>query len=427
MYVIPKKPELNRVIRSLSVAMAALLAAGCSTAGQDGGSATGASGTGPITFATGRDTTAYLQPLLDRWNQAHPAEKVTLLELPEVADEQRAQIAANLQAHSNRYDVLGLDVVWTAEFADNGWIIPLERGLFPLDKFLPPVVDTAIYQDKLWAVPYTSNAGLLYYRTDLVKKPPRTWAELRQQALAITKKHDIEGYAGQFLAYEGLTVNFSEAVQSAGGQILSPDGSTVTLDPAKAAIALDFLKKGLREKWIPEEALDYKEEESRLAFQEGRLAFARNWPHAYGPARVRLGDKVAVTRLPGLNGPGSSALGGSNLAISAFSKHQHTAQEFIRYFTSLENERRVLTEGSFPPVWTELYDDPELIERFPYLPVLKESILAAKPRAAGANYNQLSLVIASTVAKALKPQSSESADDVAASLKAELEEIIKTQ
>jgi multiple sugar transport system substrate-binding protein len=145
------------------------------------------------------------------------------------------------------------------------------------------------------------------------------------------------------------------------------------------------------------------------------------------PARVRLGDKVAVTRLPGLNGPGSSALGGSNLAISAFSKHQHTAQEFIRYFTSLENERRVLTEGSFPPVWTELYDDPELIERFPYLPVLKESILAAKPRAAGANYNQLSLVIASTVAKALKPQSSESADDVAASLKAELEEIIKTQ
>jgi multiple sugar transport system substrate-binding protein len=427
MYVTPKKLELNQVIRSLSVALAALLAAGCSTAGQEGGGETGASGTGPITFATGRDTTAYLQPLLDRWNQAHPAEKVTLLELPEVADEQRAQIAANLQAHSDRYDVLGLDVVWTAEFADNGWIIPLERGLFPLDKFLPPVVDTAIYRDKLWAVPYTSNAGLLYYRTDLVKKPPRTWAELRQQALEITKKHDIEGYAGQFLAYEGLTVNFSEAVQSAGGQILSPDGATVTLDPAKAAIALDFLKQGLREKWIPEEALDYKEEESRLAFQKGRLAFARNWPHAYGPARVRLGEKVAVTRLPGLNGPGSSALGGINLAVSAFSKHQHTAQEFIRYFTSLENERRVLTEGSFPPVWTELYDDPELIERFPYLPVLKESILAAKPRAAGANYNQLSLVIASTVAKALKPQSSESADDVAASLKAELEEIIKTQ
>ncbi|MEV0348247.1 ABC transporter substrate-binding protein [Nonomuraea sp. NPDC050680] len=413
--------------RSLPIMLAVSLAAGCAATGDEAGGDTGTGGTGPITFATGRDTTAYLQPLLDRWNQAHPAEKVTLLELPEAADEQRAQMVANLQARSNRYDVLGLDVVWTAEFAENGWIIPLERGLFPLDRLLPPVVDTAVYKNKLWAVPYTSNAGLLYYRKDLIKKPPRTWAELREKALEVTKKHDIEGYAGQFLAYEGLTVNFSEAVQSAGGQILSPDGTEVTLDPAKARIALDFLIQGLREGWIPKESLSYKEEESRLAFQEGRLAFARNWPHAYGPATAKLGGKFAVTRLPGLNGPGSSTLGGVNLAVSAYSKHQHTAQEFIRYFTGLENERRVLTDGSFPPVWTELYDDPGLIKRFPYLPVLKESILAAKARPVSANYNQLSLVIASSVAKALSPPYTESADDVAVSMKSELQEIISTQ
>jgi multiple sugar transport system substrate-binding protein len=415
------------VIRPLSLVLAVFLAAGCAAAGDEGGGEPGTGGTGPITFATGRDTTAYLQPLLDRWNQAHPAEKVTLLELPEAADEQRAQMVANLQARSNRYDVLGLDVVWTAEFAENGWIIPLERGLFPLDRLLPPVVDTAVYKGKLWAVPYTSNAGLLYYRTDLIKKPPVTWAELRDEAREVTKKHDIEGYAGQFLAYEGLTVNFSEAVQSAGGQILNRDGTEVSLDPAKAKIALDFLMQGLREGWIPKDSLSYKEEESRLAFQDGRLAFARNWPHAYGPAMARLGGKFAVTRLPGLNGPGSSTLGGINLAVSAYSKHQHTAQEFIRYFTSLENERRVLTEGSFPPVWTELYDDPGLIKRFPYLPVLKQSILGAKPRPVSANYNQLSLVIASSVAKALAEPSTESADDVAASLTSELEEIIRTQ
>ncbi|HEX4814250.1 MAG TPA: extracellular solute-binding protein, partial [Nonomuraea sp.] len=271
-----------------------------------------------------------------------------------------------------------------------------------------------------------SNAGLLYYRTDLVDKPPRTWAELRDQAREITKKHDIGGYAGQFLAYEGLTVNFSEAVQSAGGQILSHDGAEVTLDPAKGATALTFLLQGVREGWIPKESLAYKEEESRLAFQDGRLAFARNWPHAYGPAKAKLGDKLGVTRLPGLDGPGTSTLGGANLAVSAFSRHQQTAQEFIRHFTSLENERRVLTEGSFPPVWTELYDDPGLIERFPYLPVLKESILTAKTRPVNANYNQLSLVIASSVAKALNTPA-ESADDVAASMKSELEEIIRTQ
>ncbi|MER6002313.1 ABC transporter substrate-binding protein [Nonomuraea angiospora] len=415
-------------MRSLTLSLVVLLAAaGCAPASNQGGGETGTGGTGPITFATGRDTTAYLQPLLDRWNQAHPAEKVTLLELPEAADEQRAQMVANLQAKSSRYDVLGLDVVWTAEFAENGWIIPLERGLFPLDRFLPPVVETAVYKNKLWAVPYTSNAGLLYYRTDLVKKPPRTWAELRDQSRQIMKKNDIGGYAGQFLAYEGLTVNFSEALQSAGGQIVSKDGTEVTLDPAKTRIALDFLLQGLREGWIPKESLSYKEEETRLAFQEGRLAFARNWPHGYGPARAKLGDKLGVTRLPGLNGPGSSTLGGANLAISAYSKRQHTAQEFIRYFTSLENERRVLTEGSFPPVWTELYDDPALIKRFPYLPVLKESILAAKARPVSANYNQLSLVIASSVAKALGNPSTESADDAAVSMKSEIEEIIRTQ
>ncbi|MBB6351096.1 ABC transporter substrate-binding protein [Nonomuraea muscovyensis] len=415
------------MLRALSLTMAVLVTAGCAVAGNEGGGDTGTGGTGPITFATGRDTTAYLQPLLDRWNQAHPAEKVTLLELPEAADEQRAQMVANLQARSTRYDVLGLDVVWTAEFAENGWIIPLERGFFPLDRFLPPVVETAVYKDKLWAVPYTSNAGLLYYRTDLVKKPPRTWAELREQAQEVTKKHAIGGYGGQFLAYEGLTVNFSEAVQSAGSQVVSPDGTKVTLDVAKAGTALDFLRQGLREGWIPTESLSYKEEESRLAFQEGRLAFARNWPHAYGPARAELGGKVGVTMLPGLDGPGSSTLGGANLAVSASSKHQQTAQEFIRYFTGLDNQRRVLTEGSFPPVWTELYDDPELTRRFPYLPVLKQSILAAKPRPVSANYNQLSLVIASSVSKALSPPYTESARDVAASVKSELEEILRTQ
>lgn len=412
------------MLRPATLLLAVLLAAGCGATGETGGGEPGTGVNGPITFATGRDTTAYLQPLLDRWNQAHPAEKVTLLELPEAADEQRAQMVANLQAKSERYDVLGLDVVWTAEFADNGWIIPLERGLFPLDKFLPPVVDTALYQGKLWAVPYTSNAGLLYYRTDLIKKPPTTWAELREQA---RKVKGVGGYGGQFLAYEGLTVNYLEAL---GEQLVSADGTTVTLDPDRARTALGVFTQGLREGWIPKRALNFKEEESRLAFQNGTLAFARNWPHAYGPAAgadSQVKGKFAVTRLPGLNGPGASVLGGVNLAISSYSRHQNTAQEFIRYFTGLENERRVLTEGSFPPVWTELYDDPELIKRFPYLPVLKESILAAKKRPVHPNYNQMSLVIASAVSKALTPPFSDPATDFGTSLKADLAEIVKNQ
>ncbi|GAA0845137.1 ABC transporter substrate-binding protein [Streptosporangium amethystogenes subsp. fukuiense] len=416
--------------RLIPVVLAVLLVAGCSAAGSQETERFG--GTGPFTLVIGRDTTAYLQPLLDRWNQTHPEERVSLLELPEAADEQRAQMVANLQAGSDRYDVLGLDVVWTAEFAEAGWILPLDRAMFPLDRFLPPVVDTALYRGKLWAVPYTSNAGLLYYRKDLLAKegfePPKTWAELRKQARTLRTKYDIGGYAGQFLAYEGLTVNFTEAVQSAGGQILSPDGTSVTMDVARAKAGLDFLVDGFREGWIPPESLSFKEEESRMAFQEGKLAFARNWPHAYGPATLSsVADKFGVTRLPGLNGPGAGSLGGYNLAVSAFSKRQKSATEFIRYFTSLENQRRVLADGSFPPVWAELYDDPDLIKRFPYLPVLKQSILSARPRPASANYNQVSLVIASAVSNALTPPFEEAGDDVVASMKGQLDEIIRVR
>ncbi|MBO3744598.1 ABC transporter substrate-binding protein [Streptosporangiaceae bacterium NEAU-GS5] len=405
-----------------------MVVTGCA-AEQPESSTEGTGGTGPITLVIGRDTTAYLRPQLDRWNQSHPAEQVTLLELPEAADEQRAQMVANLQAHSDRYDVLGLDVVWTAEFAEQGWIVPLDRSLFPLARFLRPVVDTAVYRDRLWAVPYTSNAGLLYYRSDLLKKehlkPPRTWAELRNEARLLAKKYSIGGYAGQFLTYEGLTVNFAEAVQSAGGQILSPDARRVTIDDTTATRALDFLVGGLTEGWIPQESLSYKEEESRLAFQEGRLAFARNWPHAYGPAtQSAIGGKFAVTRLPGLDGPGSSSLGGYNLAISAYSKRQKTALDFIRYFTGLANERLVLTQGSFPPVWAELYDDPALIKRFPYLPALKEAILTARPRPVTPIYNQVSLVISSTVAGALSLATP--VDETVADLKQQLSEVIQT-
>ncbi|WP_405084020.1 ABC transporter substrate-binding protein [Microbispora sp. NBC_01389] len=417
------------MVRRAVAVLAAFLVAGCAGLPDTGaGPTTGSGGTGPITLAIGRDTTAYLRPLLDRWNQGHPDERVTLLELPEASDEQRAQMVANLQARNDVYDVLALDVMWTAEFADAGWIVPLDRSLFPLDKLLGGVADTAIYRDRLWAAPYTSNAGLLYYRSDILKKehlkPPKTWSELREQARRLGAKYHIGGYAGQFLPYEGLTVNFAEAVQSAGGSILSQDARTVTMDLGSARAALGFLVGGVTEGWIPREALAYKEEESRLAFQEGRLLFARNWPHAYGPAtHSPLAGKFAVTRLPGLNGPGSSSLGGYNLAVSAFSKRQKSALDFIRYFTGRDNERLVLTEGSFPPVWADLYDDPELIRRFPYLPVLKEAILSARPRPVTAGYNQVSLVISSAVSGALalaKP-----VDETVADLKQGLGEVIQ--
>ena len=400
----------SRLTRGLWV-IASLCAAGCSAApglastGQTGTPVASLSGIGPITFATGKlDTSSYLPGLLAQWNAAHPRQRVTLVRLPDEADDQHAQMVANLQTKSSRYDVMSLDVIWTAEFAANGWIVPLSPRLFPLGGFLRPAVATARYQGRLYAVPFTSNAGLLYYRTDILRRlhaaPPRTGARLAVLARA-ARRLGLGGYGGQFQAYEGLTVNFAEAVQSAGGSILSPDGTKVTLDSAAARAGLRFLVNGLRQGWIPRAALGWNEESSRRAFEAGALLFLRNWPYVYGlAARPGPGNRVAgrfgVAALPG-----HSSLGGANLAISAFSRHQRTALAFIRFLTSLPSERQVLAAGSLPPVWTRLYPDPAMVRRFPYLPVLEKAILSAQPRPETAGYNQLSLAISSAVHQAL--------------------------
>lgn len=391
-----------------------LLTAGCTSGdAASSGSAPSTDGIGPITFAIGKDNSGWLQGVITGWNQQNPSQQVTLLLLPEASNDQLAQLVANLQAKSDEYDVIDMDVIWTAEFASNGWIIPLPQSQFPLGDFLKPAVDTAMYQGRLYAVPDYSNADLLYYRKDILakagKQPPKTWAQLQQLAETVAPKYGLYGYAGTFAPYEGLTVNFAEAVQSAGGSILSPEGTKVTVDSAEALRGLEFLVNGFQQGWIPKVTLTYEEESAQNAFEAGKFLFLDNWPDVYaalstpGPQNKVYG-KFGIAALPGLDGTGSSSLGGANLAISAYSQHQRTALNFIKYMTDLANERQMLEQGSFPPVWTQLYTDKSLINSYHYLPVLEQAINSAQPRPAITNYDQASLAISSTVYEALTRQ-----------------------
>lgn len=440
----PPGPHASRTVRdrkSAALAVTAILVALLAGAGCTSPSAAQAlatpsdalTGTGPITFVTGADTSGYIQPLLNRWNAAHPAQKVTLAQLPADADDQHAQMVANLQARSDLYDVFDLDVIWTPEFASQGWIIPLNPRLFPLSQFLPPAVGSAKWDGRLWAVPYKSNAGLLFYRKDILAAegvpPPRTWAQLANLAGTIAPKYHMYGYAGQYKVYEGLTVNFAEAVQSAGGDILSPDGKHVVLNTSQAREGLDFLVSGIRGGWIPRAALSWDENAASAEFDAGKLLFMRNWPLAYGLASKpgpgsKVAGEVGFASLPGPRGPGSSSLGGGNLAISAFSRHQRTALQFIQYFASESSNRQVLTQGSLPPVYTRFYDDPQLIRQFPYLPVLKQAILSARPRPESTSYNQLSLAISSSVYQALSMR--KSVNDTITGLSGQLANIVSS-
>ncbi|RLK53777.1 ABC transporter substrate-binding protein [Actinokineospora cianjurensis] len=392
---------------ALVTATAAALVIGASACGSDAGSQAppgqaALDGVGPITLVTGKDTSGNLQNQVDEWNSAHPEQKVTVIELPEDADAQRQQMVQNARTQSDAYGVLNLDVVWTAEFAANQWVVPLPEADFPLGDLLPATVETGKYFKRLYAVPITSDGGLLYYRKDLLDAagltPPATWAELEQAcAKVLPTSPGTSCYAGQFEKYEGLTVNFSEAVNSAGGTVIGDDGRpTLNTDAARAG--LQFLVDGVKSGEIPQKARTFKEEEGRRAFQSGELLFHRQWPYQYAKASATDGSsavagKFAVAPLPGADGPGASSLGGHNYAVSAYTKNKKTAVDFIKYSVSEEQQRKNLEKTSQAPTWAGLYDQSDLVAKFPYLTVLKKSIENAVKRPAVVKYQEVSRAI----------------------------------
>ncbi|MFD0854167.1 extracellular solute-binding protein, partial [Actinomadura adrarensis] len=262
-----------------------------------GGSGDELTGRGPITIAQGKDTSGNLQRQINSWNAQHPDERVRLIELPEDADGQRQQMVQNAQAKSDAYTVLSLDVVWTAEFAANRWITRLPEDQFNLQAMLQPPVQTARYRGRLFAAPFKTNAGLLFYRKDLlqdagVTQPPRTWAEMTAACEKVDDA-DIGCYAGQFEKYEGLTVNFSEAVHSANGVVVGDNG-TPNVNTPQAKQGFDFLVNGLKSGLIPREAITYKEEEARRAFERGGIVFLRQWPYQWA-----LSNKAGESQVAG--------------------------------------------------------------------------------------------------------------------------------
>ncbi|MCO5999202.1 ABC transporter substrate-binding protein [Actinoallomurus rhizosphaericola] len=388
--------------------LGAVLALGLCACGCSGGSGDPAGG-GPITWASFKEPTGTLRKIVDGWNSSHPGAKVTLVDLPEAADAQRRQLVQNAQIRSTAFDVVTLDAVWTAEFAANRWVEPL-TGL-DTGGFLAPSLRTGQYRGRLYAAPWLTGAGLLYYRTDLlakagVSRPPRTWQELTDDCAKVRRSVDIGCYAGQYDEYEGLTVNVTEAIDSAGGRVLDASGRPA-LNTPEALAGLRFLTDGLQRGLIPKAALTYQEENGRRAFEAGDLLFHRNWGYVYALAgrtdgSSRVAGRFAVAPLPGRTGPGVSTLGGNNVAISAYSKHKRTALEFIRYVTGVEAERTFGLGSAYPMSRAALYSDPAMVKAQPYLPTLAVSIRNAVPRPEAVRYGDVTTAIQEAAYTALR-------------------------
>lgn len=407
---------------------AALALASCSSGVTTDSDPTAGSGTsdptagvGPITFASGKDLTGAMPQLIDMWNEAHPDQEVTFLELSASPDDQRTSFVQDFQAQSGTYDVIWGDVVWTSEFAARGWLEPLDADRVAGDDILPAAVETATYDGQVWAAPFMTNAGLLYYRSDLIDTPPTTWAEL-QEDCSIAVENDMECYAGQFAQYEGLTVNAAEAITSAGGAFLSEDGTSVAVDSPEAREGLQNLVDMFENGQIDTAAITFQEQESANAFLDGSTLFLRNWPYVYTAASEEgsaIAGKFDMTVLPGMDGPGSSSLGGINLGVSAFSENKQTAKDWVEWMQSDEAQRVLVSVMNQASVRTDLYTDPEMVEVSPYLPILEESLKNAVPRPRTPNYNAVSLAIQQNAYAAL--QGDLSVDEAITAMAADLE------
>ncbi|SER93253.1 multiple sugar transport system substrate-binding protein [Propionibacterium cyclohexanicum] len=408
--------------RSLALVSATALAlTGCSN---NSGSTSTNSDRGPITYVQGKDNNNVIRPILQKWNDAHPDEKVTFKEQSDNADQQHDDLVQHFQAKDADYDVVSVDVIWTAEFAAKGWLQPLKDD-FAIDtsSLLKPTVAAATYNDTLYAAPVTSDGGLLYYRKDLVPTPPKTWDEMMADC-QIAKQQNIDCYAGQFAQYEGLTVNVSEAINTNGGTIVGSDGKTPTLDTSQAKAGLQRLVDGFKSGNIPQSALTYQEEQGRQSFEAGKLLFLRNWPYVYSLASTDgssvVKDSFAVAPLPGVSGVGTSSLGGHSAGMSVYSKHKGTALDFMKFLESEEIQRLFVTQASNAPVMSKLYDDADLNKQLPYLSTLKTSIENAVPRPVSPFYPALTKAVQDNATEALKGTKSvdQALTDMSAAIKA---------
>ncbi|PMC64251.1 ABC transporter substrate-binding protein [Corynebacterium tuscaniense] len=386
--------------------------AGSSNAGGSDAQASGAD-RGPITFAMGRNDTDKITPIIEAWNKEHPDEKVTLKELAGEADDQRDTLVQSLQAGNSDYDVMALDVVWTADFAANQWLEPLE-GDYAVDtsKLLQATVDSATYNGKLYALPQNTNGQLLFRNVDKVPSKPDTFADIKSACEAV----EGDCLTTQLKQYEGLTVNTLGFINGWGGSVIDENGEP-TVESAEAKAGLQALVDAYGDGTIAKGSTAATEEETNLAFTEGNTALAINWPYMYTNA-VEAGLNFEVQPLVGENGVGVSTLGGYNNGINVNSKHKATAKDFIEFIINEENQLS-FAKASFPPVLASIYDDADLIKEHPYLPALKESLENAQPRPVSPFYPAISKAIQDNAYAALTAGKSvdDATKDMAAAIK----------
>jgi trehalose/maltose transport system substrate-binding protein len=327
--------------------------------------------------------------------------KINVVPHPASGSAAYSQLARAFASHSSSIDVAMIDVVWPGAFAP--YLVDLKPKLGAQSKIhAQGIVQNDTVKGRLVGMPWFGDFGMLYYRTDLLKKygysaPPKTWSELFTMAKKIQdgeqkSNSNFYGFVFQGNAYEGLTCNALEWIASSGGGDFITNGK-VNINNPKAVAILNLVRSNIG-KTTPRGVTSYQETETHTAFIDGNAAFMRNWPYAYSlgqAADSKIKGKFAVAPLPhGAGGHSVATVGGWQLAVSKYSKHKDAAIEFVRYMTSKAVEKFDTISNSNVPTIPSLVKDPAVRKAAPYL----NPKTAAVPRATrpstilGAKYNE---------------------------------------
>ncbi|MBD3163083.1 MAG: extracellular solute-binding protein [Candidatus Eisenbacteria bacterium] len=343
--------------------------------------------------------------ILSRFEERHPEIDVELVEGPTSTDTREGMYATTFLSGEATYDIVYMDVIWVPRFADRGWLLPLDDR-FPeaeREAFLPGDVAGSVFEGSVYRVPLRADAGVLFYRSDLIEEPPETFAELVRLCERHQDPPDRHGFLFQGQQYEGLVCSFLEVLWGHGGRVLDRDGRVV-LDGPEGHAALDWLVD-LVGRVTPEAVTTYQEEESRHVFHEGRALFLRNWPYVWSKAQAAdspVRGKVGIA--PMVHAPGgesSAALGGWGFGIASSCPHPDAAWRFIEFATSAEAMRILNERNGAIPARRALYRDPELLRRHPHYSQLYEVLLRSRPRPVHPRYAEISDAIQMHVSAAL--------------------------
>jgi multiple sugar transport system substrate-binding protein len=360
--------------------------------------------------AVGAEATV-LRRQIARFEASHPGVTVAQRATPDAADQRHQLYVQWLNARAPEPDILQLDVIWTPEFAAAGWILPLDRFRPPVDSFFPATIRANTWDGRLYALPWFVDVGMLYWRTDLLNHPPASLDELVRQAETVGRTDGVTmGFVWQGARYEGLVTVFLEVLGGFGGAILDSSGR-VTVDAEPGVRALSFLRDALQATRIsPPAVLAWQEEQVRFAFQNGSAVFMRNWPYAFplmeDSSQSRIAGRFAVAPMPaGPGGAPTAALGGSQLAINAHSRHPDLAYALIAYLTApAQMLERALVAGQYP-TRPEVYGDSTLRRALAIPPdQVRALVERAVPRPVTPVYTELSEILQIWLHRALTGQ-----------------------